>query len=229
MSEKHREHCEEEEECIAVKGCKRGRPVKVRIEDDCEPLPVRIVEDRCDPLDVKIKQKHCDPLVVKIKQEHCEPLKVRQCKEDCWHVQGCEEGVPVNVNVVNQPPGANTNSHVFNGTTWEPELTPSTFIALDNQGINGSAPVWTPGPGLRFRLMGFHLTSSLAGQLNFRDGAGGPVISSIVLQAGVPFQSGPLGNGILSQVTGNQLILEVAAGPGPTSFVSGIVMGQEQV
>jgi len=232
MSEERRgykEHCEdEEEECIAVKGCRRGRPVKVRFEDGCDPLPVTL-EKGCDPIEVIIKEKCGDPLDVSIKQKHCDPLKVVWKEDACVGVKNCDDK-PLEVVVVNPPvPGTDTNSHVFDGTIWVPMLTPSKFVPIDNVGINGSGPVWTPPPGMKFRLMGFHITSSLAGQLNLRDGVGGPIISSIVLQAGVPFQSGPLGNGITSLITNNPLIMEVAAGPGPTSFVSGLLMGQEIV
>jgi hypothetical protein len=232
---KHDDDCDEEE-CLAVKGCKRGRPVKVRLEDDCDPIPVRIEEKHCEPLRVRIKQEHCEPLIVKQKKDDCWhvqgcehglPVKTEPAKGHCWPVEGCPDGTPVNVHVTNPFPASDNNQFVFNGHTWEPELTPNKFVPLNNVGVNGSQVVWQPAPGSTFRLMSFEVSSTLAGQLNFRDGVGGPVIYSLVVSAGVPYQSCDLGNGILSTTAGNPLVLEVVAGPGPTSFISGMIVGQE--
>lgn len=221
---KHREEECEEEECIAVKGCRKGRPVKVRLEEDC------------DPISVSIEQKHCEPLVVKLKQEHCEPLQVHikgkphvhQAEGDCWHVQGCKDGEPINVNVVNTPPPptVQNDQFVFNGTSWEPLLTPSKFVPVNNSNVTGPTAIWTPAPGTRFRFMGFQLSSTLAGQVLLRDGFGGPIIDTLIVQLGVPYQGPPLGNGILSIAVGNPLVLEFVGGPG-TANVTGLVLGQE--
>jgi len=226
---KHRE-CEEEceEECVAVKGCKRGRPVKVKFDDDCEPIPVKIEE--CEPLDVNVTN---DPIHVKQVKGDCwrvsgcaddESLPVKVTFDGCQPVEGCEGGIPIHVIVDNQPPPppppvANDHQFVWDGVSWVEERTPSKFIVATN--LQESIPVgaWTPAPGTRFRLMGFSLTSSLAGQFNLRDGFGGPILVSLILQAGIPYPTIDLGNGIASATPGNPLVLE---GPGPVAAISGL-------
>jgi len=220
-----------DEECVPVKPCRR-----------CSPFPVRIVED-CEPVVVKIEQKHCEEIDVKVKNSP----HVRQREGDCWHVQGCKdgepvavttkegdclavqgckEGLPVKVEVTNPPPAGNTNEFVFNGTSWEPKLTPSKFVVATNLQESIPTAVWTPALGTRFRLMGFSLTSSLAGQFNLRDGFGGPILISLIFQAGIPYPTIDLGNGILSNTPNTPLVLE---GPGPIAAISGLFWGQEQL
>lgn len=228
---KHRDEDCEEEECVAVKGCKRGRPVKVKFEDDCDPIPVRI--DECEVLKVKIEEE-CHPLHVKQVKGDCwrvsgceegRPVRVNQEPETCWAVEGCEGGVPIHVIVDNpEPPGENDNQFVFNGTTWEPERTPTRFIVATNLQETIPAAIWTPAAGTRFRLMGFSLTSSLAGQFNLRDGFGGPILVSLIFQAGIPYPTIDLGNGIVSSGVNQPLVLE---GPGPVAAISGLLWGQE--
>lgn len=225
---RHRDEECEEEECVAVKGCRKGRPVKVRFEEDCEPIPVRLEQRHCEPLSVKLEQKHCEPLQVHIKGHP----KVRQEEGDCWHVQGCKDGEPIPVTVVNAPPppSVQNDMFVFNGATWEPLLTPSKFIPIVQLQLTASSPmaIWTPATGKKFRFMGVALTSTLQATYNFRDGFGGPIIKSIGLSANVPFAPPPLGNGILSTTPGNPLVLELVNGaPTALAEISGNVMGQE--
>lgn len=228
----HKPHCEdEEEECISVKGCRRQKyPVKVRLEDDCDPIPVKL-DQGCDPIEVILKQKHCDPLEVTLKQKHCEPLKVTLPCDVCVGVKNCDEDEPLKVQIMNSPPppAADTNQFVFNGTSWEPELTPSRFLPLDNVTIVGTGVVWTPTPGTKFRLMGFQITSALAGQIDFHDGIGGPIIYSVVVVAGVPASSPVMGNGILSSTVNNPLSLTFSGGPGVTTFINGALVGQDSL
>ena len=186
----HRRHdCDDDDErcCTQVEGCKGGRPVHVKIDDD-----------------------------------------------DCVMIQGCEDedATPVKVTVDPKSPPFNVNErqYVFNGdpTTpnqgWEPQRTPSVFTVATNLQETIPAAIWTPATGKKFRLMGFSLTSSLAGQFNLRDGFGGPILVSLILQAGVPYPTIDLGNGILSATASNPLVLE---GPGPIAAISGLLWGQE--
>ncbi len=222
----YKKHCDDEEEdCIAIKGCRRQKyPVKVRLEDECDPIPVKL-DEGCSPLPVHIKQKPGEHLDVSIKQ----PVKVTLPTDVCVGIQNCDPDKPLQVEVMNAPasPAANTNQFVFNGTGWEPKLTPSRFIPLDNVTIVGSGSVWTPAPGTKFRLMGFQITSSLAGQLDFHDGVGGPIIYSVVVASGVPTNSPDLGNGILSAAANNPLSLTFSGGPGATTFLNGAIIGQD--
>lgn len=230
---KHRDDDCEEEECIAVKACKRQKhPFKVKFADDCDPIPVKF-ED-CEPIKVKIEEE-CHPLHVKQVKGDCWrvsgcaeglPVNVDQANDTCWAVEGCEGGVPIHVIVDNTPPPPTVSDHqfVYDGTNWVEERTPSKFVVATNLQETIPAAVWTPAPGARFRLMGFSLTSSLAGQFNLRDGFGGPILVSLIFQAGVPYPTIDLGNGIASSGVNTPLVLE---GPGPVAAISGLFWGQE--
>jgi hypothetical protein len=159
--------------------------------------------------------------------EEGRPVRVDQEPDACWAVQGCKDGEPVHVIVDNpEPPGEIEKQFVFNGDTWEPQLTPSRFVVATNLQETIPATIWQPAPGRKFRLMGFSLTSSLAGQFNLRDGFGGPILISLILQAGVPYPTIDLGNGILSTTVNNPLVLE---GPGPVAAISGLLWGQDNL
>jgi hypothetical protein len=223
---KHREEECEEEECIAVKGCRKGRPVKVRLEEDCDPIPVRLEQKHCEPLHVKLKQEHCDPLQVHIKGKP----HVHQAEGDCWHVQGCKDGEPVHVIVDNPAPGVQNDQFVFNGVAWEPQLTPSKFVPFNNVQVPSGAPgiaIWTPAPGMRFRIMGIVFTGSVAGRYTFKDGAGGPVLLAITLVANEPFLLPALGNGVPASAIGNPLYVEFNDSVTTITTVTGTVFGQE--
>jgi len=170
----------------------------------------------------------------KFGEDECE----EEC-EECFAVKGCKhQKHPVKVHIVQfeddpcfrvevcnpEPMPENVNQFVFNGSTWEPELTPSKFVVATNLQESIPVAVWTPALGNKFRLMGFSITSSLAGQFNLRDGFGGSILISLILQAGIPYPVIQLGNGILSSTTDNPLVLE---GPGPVAAISGLFWGQE--
>lgn len=87
------------------------------------------------------------------------------------------------------------------------------------------ATIWTPAAGKKFRLMGWLISSSVAGQLIFGDNLVGTVIarSEAVAAAGVSNPGSILGNGLLSAAINNVLKLD-----GPTGNVAGMVWGTEE-
>lgn len=107
---------------------------------------------------------------------------------------------------------------------WDRERTPTTFKPLDIVAINPAAPIWTPAAGKKFRLMGYHISGSVAGNIVLKDGAGGTIIAVIPAAAGGGGTYVSLGNGILSAAADN--ILE-ALGPA-LDTISGTVFGTEE-
>ena len=113
---------------------------------------------------------------------------------------------------------------VYNGTTWDRLRVATIFKPQDAVAINPAAALWTPASGKKFRLMGYHLTASVAGNILLKDGAAGTVIAVVPSGAGGSGVFVSLGNGKLSATANN--VLE-ALGPA-ASTASGIVFGTEE-
>jgi hypothetical protein len=123
---------------------------------------------------------------------------------------------------------ASSRDYVFNGATWDRFRTPNVFKPFATTAITAGtgATLWTPAAGKKFRLMGWLVSSSAAGQLIFGDNAVGTVIArSELLAAGAASKcaTGDLGNGILSAAANNVLKID-----GPTGNVAGMVWGTEE-
>lgn len=121
-----------------------------------------------------------------------------------------------------------TSVQWFNGTSWDRARTPFVFKPFASTGIvaGTGATVWTPAAGKKFRLMGWLISSSVAGQLIFGDNLVATILarSEAVAAAGVSKAGfGDLGNGILSAAANNVLKLD-----GPTGNVAGMVWGTEE-
>lgn len=117
--------------------------------------------------------------------------------------------------------------YVYNGATADRLRTPTVFKPFASTAITAGTgfTVWTPGAGKKFRLMGWMISSSVAGQIIFGDNLVGTVIarSEALVAAGVSNASDGLGNGILSAVANNVLKID-----GPTGNVAGMVWGTEE-
>lgn len=120
--------------------------------------------------------------------------------------------------------GENT---LFNGAAWDRERTPNVFKPFASTAITAGtgATIWTPASGKKFRLMGYAISSSVAGQLIFGDNLVGTVIarSAAVAAAGIASDGGSWRNGLLSALANNVLKLD-----GPTGNVAGMVWGTEE-
>jgi hypothetical protein len=116
---------------------------------------------------------------------------------------------------------------LYNGATFDRERTPSVFKPFASTAITAGTgtTIWTPAAGKKFRLMGYAISSSVAGQLIFGDNAVGTVIarSPAVAAAGIATDGGSWRNGILSAAANNVLKLD-----GPTGNVAGMVWGTEE-
>lgn len=93
------------------------------------------------------------------------------------------------------------------------------FIQLDAQSITHATPVdvYTPTTGKKFRILGYNLSTTVAGAIQFEDTTGTEVLRTPLLAAATPFGSGDMGNGYLSTAANNHLFLDVT--------VTGVVTG----
>lgn len=103
--------------------------------------------------------------------------------------------------------------------------TSSTFKTFVATAIAAETTVWTPTAGKRFELMGGIVTSSVAGNLTFRDNTAGTIIAVVPVLAGAPVDLAPaLGRaGRISTTQGNVLTV---LGPS-ASTLSGTIFGNE--
>jgi len=110
-------------------------------------------------------------------------------------------------------------------TTFDRERTPNVFKPLSAVTINTETTIWTPAAGKKFRLMGFFLVGSAAGNITLKDNTGGTtklVIPTPAGGAGIP--APPMGNGILSAAANNVL----TATGSVNMTLSGFVYGTEE-
>ncbi|MGI8551308.1 MAG: hypothetical protein ACR2PL_11070 [Dehalococcoidia bacterium] len=113
----------------------------------------------------------------------------------------------------------------FDGVVWHYQRTPAVFKALSAVSVASEATIWTPASGKKVRVMGFLLSSSVAGSVTLRDNTAGTIIAVVPCgTAGVGVPSPALGNGILSAAANNVL---TATGPA-ASALSGMVYGTEE-
>lgn len=83
--------------------------------------------------------------------------------------------------------------------------------------------IWTPAAGMKFRLVGYSLSLTVAGSVILKDAAA-EVLRTGLLAANVAQISPPLSNGYVSAAANNALNMDVSA----TGSVSGFVYGQEE-
>ncbi|SRR5579884_2305819 len=93
------------------------------------------------------------------------------------------------------------------------------FIQLQAVAITHATPVdvYTPTAGKKFRILSYHISTTVAGSIQFEDGTGNEVLRTPLLAASTPSGSGEMGNGILSAAANNHLFLDVTV----TGNVSG--------
>ena len=93
------------------------------------------------------------------------------------------------------------------------------FIQLQAQSITHATPVdvYTPTSGKKWRILGYNISTTVAGAIQFEDTTGVEVLRTPLLLAAAPFGSGDMGNGYLSSAANNHLFLDVT--------VTGVVTG----
>lgn len=112
----------------------------------------------------------------------------------------------------------------YNGATWDRLRTPKVFKPQSAVSIASEATIWTPASGKKFRLTGYHLSASVAGNITLKDGTAGTTIVIVPSGTGGSGVFVDLGNGILSATADNVL---TATGPA-ASTLSGMVFGNEE-
>ncbi len=145
---------------------------------------------------------------------------------------GGVRGVYTFVDSIILPTANNTGAYplgvvpfAVNGTANAvPLRTPGRFVAINALAIAAETAIWTPAAGKSFRLMGYHLVSSVAGNIILRDALAGAIIAVIPSAANGAGQQVVLGNGIVSALVNNAL---TATGPA-LATLSGIVYGTEE-
>jgi len=108
------------------------------------------------------------------------------------------------------------------------ERVPNKILNVPGTAVTAGTAVsiWTPTSGKKFRLMGYHLSSTVASSLIFKDGtSSGSAVEFLrtpiqAVNTGTP--SPPLGNGFLSAAANNQLWLDVTASGTVHGFAIGI-------
>jgi hypothetical protein len=120
--------------------------------------------------------------------------------------------------------------YLFNGGSFDRQRTPGKFISIKNVAVTaGTAqPVWTPGSGKKFHLMGFAISLSVAGYIIFEDGNGGSsaeFIRTPGMAAGIGLVNpANFGNGYTSTAANNALYMDVSA----SGNINGFLFGTEE-
>ncbi len=120
---------------------------------------------------------------------------------------------------------------VNNGVSYNLTRTPNTFKNFNAVASSSATAVWTPAAGKKFRLMGFLIAASSAGDVLLQDSTAAASGSPATIFRFASGTGGPgitpagMGNGIVSTSTNN--LLTVTA-PTTTATVSGTVWGTEE-
>ena len=107
-----------------------------------------------------------------------------------------------------------------------PRRTATKLIQLAAQAITHATPVsvYTPTTGKKWRILGFSISDTVAGSVQFEDTTGTEVFRTPLLLASTPYSSPDMGNGYLSTAANNQLFLDVTV----TGNVSGFILIMEE-
>lgn len=143
------------------------------------------------------------------------------------HTDGTAESVVGLVDVGGAAIRIAVAGELFNGATWDRPRGPNVFKAISPTALTAGtgATVWTPTSGKKFRLMGWMISTTVAGELIFGDNAVGTVIArSGLLTANLTKEAPAIGNGILSAAANNVLKLDVTV----SGTVQGFVFGTEE-
>lgn len=95
------------------------------------------------------------------------------------------------------------------------------FVPLQAQSITHATPVdvYTPTSGKKWRVLGYNLSTTVAGAIQFEDTTGTEFLRTPLLAAAAPFASGDMGNGYLSSAANNHLFLDVTVTGAVTGWI----------
>lgn len=95
------------------------------------------------------------------------------------------------------------------------------FVQLQAQAITHATPVdvYTPTSGKKWRILGYNISTTVAGAIQFEDTTGNEVLRTPLLLAAAPFASGDMGNGLPSAAANNHLFLDVTVTGAVTGWI----------
>lgn len=102
----------------------------------------------------------------------------------------------------------------------------NTYKPFSAASVSAVAKVWPPASGKKFRLLGFTLAGSVAGDYVLFDNAN--TIFAVTLPAGISFNAPLPGNGTLSAVSNTPLTIHGPVGATTPCTASGAVYGTEE-
>lgn len=114
--------------------------------------------------------------------------------------------------------------YIGTGNTYDARRLANKFIPLSAVSINAETTIWTPASGKKFRLMGYVLVGSAAGNVTFKDNTAGTTIHVLPTPAGGAGIPVTLSNGQLSAAANNVL----TATGSVNMTLSGVVWGTEE-
>lgn len=108
---------------------------------------------------------------------------------------------------------------------FSPRRLATNIINIKAQAITAGTGVsiFTPTTGKKFRILGYHLSSSVAGSILFEDGAGATaneILRTPLLAAAIGQSSGDMGIGVVSATASNQLYIDVTASGNVSGWVA---------
>ena len=108
----------------------------------------------------------------------------------------------------------------------DPVPVAAVFKEIKAVAVTAATPVsvWAPASGKKFRLLGFMLSLSVAGEIFLEDATGVEFLRTPAMAAGIGLASPPLGLGYLSSAANNALFIDVSA----SGTVNGFVFGVEE-
>lgn len=102
----------------------------------------------------------------------------------------------------------------------------NTYKSFSARSVSGPTSVWTPAAGKKFRLMGFVLAGSVAGDYILFDNAN--TVYAVTLPVGISFMAPLPGNGWLSAVSNTPLTMRGPVAATTPNTGTGQVYGTEE-
>ncbi len=108
---------------------------------------------------------------------------------------------------------------------FSPRRLATNIVNIKAQAITAGTGVsiFTPSAGKKFRILGYHLSSSAAGSILFEDGAGSTaneILRTPLLAAATGQGSGDMGMGVVSSTAANSLYIDVTASGNVSGWVA---------
>lgn len=109
--------------------------------------------------------------------------------------------------------------------SFSPRRIATNIVNIKAQAITAGTgvSVFTPTAGKKYRILGYHLSSSVAGSILFEDGTGvvgSEILRTPLLLAATGQGSPDMGNGVLSATANNALFIDVTASGNVSGWIA---------